>query len=159
MEAALGTQTEEQRRSRPKDPPLLLLLTSDLVSVPVRNSSQTPLRVFMRWLLTFMSPIKSLSQSPPPRVKGGSRCGAHLNFYTDECRAFTILGERSKRGRSFGALPASRKHHELEMDRPEVENGSMDSRIEFARAAPEAGQEARRSVNSYGRPLFERYWK
>ena len=110
-----------------------------------------------------MSPIKSLSQSPPPRVKVAALWvplrGAHLNFYTDECRAFTILGERSKRGRSFGALPASRKHHELEMDRPKVEDGSMDSRIEFARAAPAAGQEARRSVNSYGRPLFERYWK
>jgi hypothetical protein len=30
MEAALGTQTEEQRRSRPKDPPLLLLLVCAL---------------------------------------------------------------------------------------------------------------------------------
>jgi hypothetical protein len=51
MEAALGTKTEEQRRGRPKDPPLLFLMASGLIPILMKSASKTPLRVFMRWLL------------------------------------------------------------------------------------------------------------
>jgi len=50
---------EEQRRGRPKDPPLLTLFEIPIVvSIPVRTSSQTPLRVFVRWLLGNQGVIK-----------------------------------------------------------------------------------------------------
>jgi len=52
-ESPLWALTEEQRCSRAKDPPLLLLSEKTNLSAQTNNSSPPPLRVFVRWLLGF----------------------------------------------------------------------------------------------------------